>query len=105
MVLAIVFILSLTFSAGVCAAKYRGYAPVSENKILIYSETIERMEELKSEFLISITGYAAFYSFPKDKQREVVVRNFLKSRQKSKKKLHFEVDAMTAKILSISDAQ
>lgn len=95
----------LFFSATVMAAQFKGFSANAENKKLKMSEELDQFTESKEEFLINFKKHPSFYSFPKKKDQEDQVRNFLKDRLKNKKVVTVEVDSVTTKILSLGDKE
>lgn len=83
------------------ALQFTGYSPA--NNSLKWSEGIERFEETKTEFLILLSEHAALYSFPRTKNSERQVRNFLENAVRTKKKIKAEVDPEKAQIISLAD--
>lgn len=85
------------------ASSFKGYKKSSSGDSLKYTASIQRILETDQDFHILISGYAAFYRFPKTVSYADQVRGYLNTRMKNKKKVVIEIDPRTAEIIFISD--
>lgn len=85
------------------ASSFKGYRRQPTAELTTNTGTINRFIETEKDFLILISGYAAFYRFPKTVSYADQVRGYLNSRMKTKKTVVFEIDPRTAEIINLSD--
>lgn len=100
----VVFLLTgLMMASQVNASSFKGYKRQPTAQMTTNTGSIVRFIETEKDFLILISGYAAFYRFPKTVSYADQVRGYLNSRMKNKKAVVFEIDPRTAEIISLSD--
>jgi hypothetical protein len=86
------------------AAQYKGYPKSVVASPLVFTESIDRVKETRTEFLILFSHHQAFYAFPKIKDHELDLKDFFHARIKSGEKVMATIDPEKAQILLLQDS-
>ncbi len=93
----------ILYSMNALASKFKGYRRSPSSELMTLTESVDRVAETKTDFLILLSHHAALYRFPKSTEYTSQVREFFKQRMKSKQPIVVSIDPTTAQILYIED--
>jgi hypothetical protein len=97
------FLLLGIASPGANASNFMGYKKQTAGKFLKFTEVIERIRETPHSYLILMSRHEAFYEFPKTANDAAQIKDFLTTRMKKNSMVDFEVNPLTAEILTMGD--